>query len=130
MATTRAARVLGMQGRLGQLTPGAEADVVLLDGAAIFAPGLAAPGQVFDRLVHYGAPDLVRDVFVGGEHVVADGLHQGPQTLDEDSLRAALAGQVTAPDEGLVRFLSLTQPYLRRILTGAAQAAASSRAQM
>ncbi|WP_010137756.1 amidohydrolase family protein [Oceanicola sp. S124] len=126
MATTRAARALGLGDDLGRLVPGAAADLVLLDGAGIFAPGLAAPGDVFERVVFYASPAIVREVVVAGRHVLQQGRHG---TLDEAALVAALADQVTPGDPALEGFLSRVAPYLRDALSGTARGAGSARAQ-
>lgn len=72
MATAGSADLLGRHD-LGRLTPGTRADFVELDvGALGFAPVLD-PAELVGRVVWAGSPAAVRNVWVGGTSVVADG---------------------------------------------------------
>ncbi|WP_017593014.1 amidohydrolase family protein [Nocardiopsis potens] len=63
MATMGGARAVGQDDRIGSLTPGKRADVVVLDPAALnLAPLGARPAQI----VFGGRPENVTDVFVDG----------------------------------------------------------------
>jgi 5-methylthioadenosine/S-adenosylhomocysteine deaminase len=70
MVTREAGTVLGRPD-LGTLGPGSRADIVRIDTGG-FVP-LVEPGDVVTHLVYSGTPGLVRDVWVEGERVVADG---------------------------------------------------------
>lgn len=73
MATKNGNVALGHVG--GELTSGALADVILLDvhtlGLTPLEPG--NDEQLFSHLVYANSGNSVRDVFVGGRHVLADG---------------------------------------------------------
>lgn len=113
MATVRGAQAIGQGGRLGRLAPGCRADMVLLRDAEIFAPGLAAPDQVFDRVLHYGGPELVQDVWVEGAQVLSEGRH--PQ-LDEVELQDLLAESLPEEASPLAGFVARIRPYLHRVM--------------
>ncbi len=66
------AQALGQQ--MGAIAVGKRADFVLLDPAATILAGLR-PEQMQDAWIFSGQPSPVRDVFVGGNRVVADGRH-------------------------------------------------------
>jgi 5-methylthioadenosine/S-adenosylhomocysteine deaminase len=70
MATLGGAEVLDMASRIGSLTPGKQADVLILDpGRANFAPRL----NWINQLVFNGQPVNVDWVFVDGQPLKADG---------------------------------------------------------
>ncbi len=94
MATSAAGDVLGRHD-VGRLTAGARADFVRTDvTASAFEPVLDAE-QYIERFVWAGSPGSVRDVWVGGRQVVADG---NCTTIDE----AAARGDVVARARRLV----------------------------
>ena len=68
-ATVGGARALG-RGDLGRLAPGCRADVVLVDVAA---PSMMPLREPLRSLVYVAAERAVRDVYVDGRRVVADG---------------------------------------------------------
>ena len=68
-ATAGGARVL-MREDLGRLTPGAKADLVLVDLAN---PWMMPARDPLRSLIFHAADRAVRDVYVGGERVVAGG---------------------------------------------------------
>jgi 5-methylthioadenosine/S-adenosylhomocysteine deaminase len=68
-ATLDGARALGLEQRLGSLSPGKEADVVAVDLTGVDAVPCYDP---VSHLVHAVGRDAVTDVWVGGERVVAD----------------------------------------------------------
>ena len=70
MATINGARALDLQAEIGSLTPGKAADVICVE--------LAGPGQIpvldpISQLVYAASRDQVTDVWVAGQHLVADG---------------------------------------------------------
>ncbi len=70
MATLNGARALGLDGQIGSLTPGKQADIVAVDLSG------AATQPCYDpisQLVYSAGRDQVRHVWVAGEMVVKDG---------------------------------------------------------
>ncbi|TVQ29741.1 MAG: hypothetical protein EA356_15775 [Geminicoccaceae bacterium] len=110
MATVNGARVLGHGGELGELSAGQLADFVILDGNSL---ALSPRGQLTTQLVFYEHGASVRDVFVHGEQVVAEGK---PTRFDGDAILAEareIAARLAAENsEGLARAEAL-HPGLR-----------------
>ncbi|MFF1556135.1 amidohydrolase family protein [Streptomyces sp. NPDC058279] len=76
-ATLGGAEAIGMADRIGSLTPGKRADVILIDPAALnFAPRFDWVGQV----VFNGRPENVHAVFVDGRPLKLDGRLVGVDT--------------------------------------------------
>ena len=73
MATIGGARALGWGDRIGSLEPGKEADVVVLDMTE--ALHLTPKSSLVQELVYSGSinTELVKNVYVAGRQVVADG---------------------------------------------------------
>jgi cytosine/adenosine deaminase-related metal-dependent hydrolase len=69
-ATVNGAALLGRAGEAGEIVEGQLADIVLLDGRSV---SLSPRGQIAPQIVFYESGGSVRDVFVGGERVLADG---------------------------------------------------------
>ncbi|MFF5703602.1 amidohydrolase family protein [Streptomyces sp. NPDC012794] len=77
MATLGGAEVLGLSGRVGSLTPGKRADLVVIDPAALnFAPRFDWVGQI----VFNGRPENVDAVFVDGRALKLGGRLVGIDT--------------------------------------------------
>ncbi len=70
LATRNGARALGLEGQTGQLRPGLLADLTLVD---LRQPHCQPVADVYATLVYAARASDVRHVFVGGEHLVADG---------------------------------------------------------
>jgi 5-methylthioadenosine/S-adenosylhomocysteine deaminase len=69
-ATLGGADVLDMASQIGSLTPGKQADVIVVDPRALnFAPSVALVNQ----LITNGQPHNVKDVFVAGKQLKANG---------------------------------------------------------
>lgn len=90
MATKGGAAVIGMQGELGELTPGAIADIALLDR---YGDGLAGAVDIPAGLALSESGRSVRHVMVAGSLVVEDGRCV---TVDGGDARRALAEQSAA----------------------------------
>ena len=73
---------------LGQLTAGRRADLVHVDTRDLVFEPLGGPADLLSHLVWSPASRHVRDVWVGGRQVVADGTCT---TVDADALRADVA---------------------------------------
>jgi 5-methylthioadenosine/S-adenosylhomocysteine deaminase len=83
MATTQAAAAVGRDD-LGRLSAGACADLLRIDiNSSGFDPVLDDE-QLIERFVQAGSPAAVRDVWVGGRHVVDDGVCT---TVDAEACR-------------------------------------------
>ncbi len=78
MATTDAARTLGLGDRLGSLEPGKLADVILIE---LNRPHLTPLYDVYSQLVYAVGRDDISDVFINGKAVMRN--HQ-LVTLDEN----------------------------------------------
>jgi cytosine/adenosine deaminase-related metal-dependent hydrolase len=63
MATLEGAQVLGLDGRIGSLEPGKQADLIRID---LSAPRLQPVYDIYATLVFSGMPADVQDVMVGG----------------------------------------------------------------
>lgn len=85
LATIEGARAIGMADRVGSLEVGKQADVVV---HRTDTPGWTPRGDVGLQLVWGTDGRSVRDVFVAGRHVVADGRLT---TVDVDALASAAA---------------------------------------
>lgn len=70
MATRDGARVLGWDDAIGTLTPGKQADLVVLD---LEHPLGKTPARVLSDLVYKAGPQHVREVMVAGRTIYADG---------------------------------------------------------
>ncbi|MFN4089677.1 MAG: PilC/PilY family type IV pilus protein, partial [Alphaproteobacteria bacterium] len=91
-ATVGGARALG-RNDIGRLEPGCRADLVLVDLAD---PGMVPARDPLRSLVYTAAERAVRDVYVGGEQVVAD---RKVLTLD----RAGAAGRLAEAQARMLR---------------------------
>ncbi|MCB1487412.1 MAG: amidohydrolase family protein [Bauldia sp.] len=85
MATSEAARALGLDGRVGSLEVGKAADLSVLDGGAAH---LGPVQDLVPELVRFGSRAEVTTVMVDGKVVVEDGQHTA---IDLEALRAAAA---------------------------------------
>ena len=92
LATRGGAAALHMGDRIGSLEPGKQADFISIDATRI---ALAPRRTLISNLVYSNDPQAVRDVYIGGEPVVLDGVHQ---YLDRDAV-------VKAADEAMERVL-------------------------
>ena len=73
MAGAGGAQALGRS--IGRIELGARADLVVLDGAAPLLAGKTGDA-IHDSYVFSGGSELVRDVYVGGKRMIADGHHR------------------------------------------------------
>ena len=118
LLTVGGARALGIADRVGSLSPGKRADVVVCDlERPAIAPTVTEPFHTaIPNLVYGGGSDVVRDVFVDGvqlvsaggivgvdvDAVVADAAERAERVFAdaEDDWRAAGSALVDAVDEG------------------------------
>lgn len=101
LMTIGGAAALHMEDRIGSLEPGKQADFIAID---IERPALWPPQTVISNLVYSNDPYAVRDVYVAGNAVVVDGVHQfidreatfaqAREALDRVLVRSGLKGYV------------------------------------
>jgi 5-methylthioadenosine/S-adenosylhomocysteine deaminase len=97
LATGAAADAIGRPD-LGQLAPGRRADLVHVDTRDLAFEPVGDLEDLLAHLVWSGAGRHVRDVWVGGRQVVADG--GGCTTVDAGPLRADVAARAARLAEG------------------------------
>jgi len=122
MATRDGARAVGMAGRIGELTPGFQADLVLIRKARLASPYAHRATPPEDLLLWRARAEDVDAVLVGGRVVVEDGRVTTVDPvrlageLAEDARRAALAPN---PEADASRALALAlEPHVVRLLAG------------
>lgn len=117
MATVNGAHVVGRGGETGQLTAGLRADLVVLDGNTV---ALSPRGAVHAQLLFYEHGASVREVFVDGERVVADGRptrFDATAILDEARATAARLASEAAPGlEAAKAFHPSLRSMVKRVL--------------
>jgi len=98
IATLGGARALGLEGQVGAIAPGMQADLVAVASNGAHQSG---GGDPYVRLVHATTASDVRHVWVGGRRVVADGmvvtLDEGTVTREADAARARVATRAGVP---------------------------------
>jgi 5-methylthioadenosine/S-adenosylhomocysteine deaminase len=119
MATVVGARAMGMSGRIGELTPGALADLVLVRKDRMSAPYVHPGVPAEDLLLWRGRGDDVDTVVVGGRIVVEGGR---VRTVDEARLAHELAADAHRAFDGAPTAeppLDVeVEPYIIRLLSG------------
>lgn len=119
MATSNAAAALGMDGRIGRLKEGYEADLVLLDYDAMTAPFTDPGVSPIDVLVGRGRARHVESVVVGGKALVSQG---ELVDLDQGKVAADLAASAERPQPERVRewaaVLEEVKPEVERFYAG------------
>jgi cytosine/adenosine deaminase-related metal-dependent hydrolase len=110
-----AAITYGSQVPLGVLTPGALADLLLIDYAALQYPWSAPTVPIIDILLRKGSRQHVRQVMMGGEWVIRDGR---TVRVNEEEIAATLAEQLGRYDAATLNRQNAAAlavaPYLRR----------------
>lgn len=86
MATIGGAKVMGLEKETAVLAPGRKADVVLYD---VRSPWWRPLNNPVNQMVHSESGSSVRDVFIDGRHVVADGRIT---TFDADAVLSEAQG--------------------------------------
>ncbi|WP_108658478.1 amidohydrolase family protein [Acuticoccus kandeliae] len=121
MATVNGASALGRGGEAGVLAAGQLADVVVLDGETV---ALSPRGEMQAQIVFHESGSSVRDVYIDGRKVLADGkptLFDGAAILGEARERAArLARDSRAALESAERFYPGIKAMVRRVVGGEA----------
>ncbi len=91
MATEHGARTAGFGERIGRLEPGRAADIVLLDRAEVERPAVDPRTPLTDTVLMRAKSGAVREVFVGGRKVVADGRVTG---IDRAAVMSEIAAEM------------------------------------
>lgn len=73
LMTLGGARALHLEREIGSLEPGKRADLIVIDTGRV---SLAPAQTLVSNLVYSNDPWAVRDVYVDGERIVADGVHR------------------------------------------------------
>jgi formimidoylglutamate deiminase len=68
---------------IGRIELGAWADLVVLDGVAPLLAGKTGDA-ILDSYVFSGGSELVKDVYVGGKQLIADGHHRDEKDIASD----------------------------------------------
>ena len=92
MATSGGAATTAFRGRIGTLTEGAGADLVLIDFDRLAYPYLDPEMPVLDAVIHRAKPDAVDLVMCAGEVIYADG---GFTRVDRKAALEALRQDLT-----------------------------------
>ena len=94
MATERGAATTPFGTRIGRLSPGCEADIVLFDWDAVTFPYQNADVPPVDVLVQRAKSSSVRSVLVAGEEIYRDGRFL---RVDRDATMAEIAARFAQP---------------------------------
>jgi 5-methylthioadenosine/S-adenosylhomocysteine deaminase len=94
MATERGAATTPFAGRIGRLSPGCEADLVLFDWNAVTHPYQSADVPPIDVLVQRARGSAVRSVLVAGEEIYREGRFL---RVDRAAILADIATRFAAP---------------------------------
>lgn len=119
MATEHGAGTTPFAGTIGALTPGLQADCVILDWDDVTRPWQSPDIPLVDVLVQRARTSAVKTVLIGGEPVFRDGRFT---KLDEAavlaSLRARMALPLTPEEEERRNFAAALFPHVRRFYEG------------
>jgi 5-methylthioadenosine/S-adenosylhomocysteine deaminase len=100
MATLNGARALGLNGRIGSLTPGKAADVVAVDFGK---PELAPCYEPVSHLVYAASRQDVSHVWVAGEMLVEDGVLTNAELREVQSRALHWQARIAAVDANAKR---------------------------
>ena len=113
MATLGGAEASTFGREFGTLLPGAPADLVILDYAAMTAPHIAPNVDPVDALLHLARPAHVDSVMIAGELVLDHGRFPG---IDEDGVARRLAEVAARPrhsaESELTRLVRELRPHI------------------
>lgn len=119
MATEHGAGTTPFAGRIGRLSPGLTADLVLLDWCAVTYPYQSPDLPPVDVLVQRARAGAVRTVLVGGEVVYRDGRFT---RVDREAVLAEIAAQLGRPlspmEEARRAMAQAVMPHVRRFYEG------------
>ncbi len=119
MATEHGAGTTPFGARIGRLSPGCEADLVMLDWNAVTYPYQDAAIPLIDVLVQRARTNAVRTVMVGGEVVYDNGRFT---RVDKDAVLAEIAARFRQPltpaEVERRRLASAVFPHVRAFYDG------------
>ena len=115
MATAGGAMTTPFGSRIGQLVPGAFADMTLIDWNKISKPYLDADTPILSAVLHRAKAQAVDVVIIGGRVVYQDGRFTN---VDRDTILERLEASMTRPATEFEKQLSRTaeamQPHLKK----------------
>lgn len=115
MATEGGAGTTPFGTRIGRLSVGCAADLVLFDWQRVTAPWQEPSMPLLEVLVRRAKPEAIRTVMVGGEVLLQNGRFT---RLDRAALHAEIAARfarpLTAEEQGRLGFADAVMPHVRR----------------
>jgi cytosine/adenosine deaminase-related metal-dependent hydrolase len=119
MATEDGAATTPFAGRIGVLSPGRAADLVLLPWRHVAHPYLASGTPVLDAVVHRARASAIDTVLVDGEVVLRNGrITRVDKTAVLEELAAALRRPLTSEEEHRQRLSRALFPHVQRFYDG------------
>jgi 5-methylthioadenosine/S-adenosylhomocysteine deaminase len=119
MATENGAATTPFGDRIGRLSPGSAADLVLFDWKAVTWPYQDIATPIIDVLLHRARTTSVKTVMIAGDVVWQDGR---PTKLDRDALHEeiaqSLARPLTSAEKERVGLARDVFPHVREFYTG------------
>jgi cytosine/adenosine deaminase-related metal-dependent hydrolase len=113
MATEHGAATTPFGARIGRLSPGCEADLVMLDWQALTYPYQNADIPLIDVLVRRARPSAVKTVMVGGEAIYESGRFKVDRAAVLAEIAARFAKPLTAPEEERRGLAKALFPHVR-----------------
>jgi cytosine/adenosine deaminase-related metal-dependent hydrolase len=119
MATEGGAGTTPFGARIGRLSPGCAADLVLFDWERVIAPWQDPATPLLDVLLRRAKPEAIRLVMVAGEVLLRDGRFT---RLDRAALHAEIAAHFARPltpdEQARPAFAAAVLPHVRRFYDG------------
>lgn len=119
MATEHGAGTTPFGERIGRLSPGAAADLLVMDWAEITRPYQDAATPLVDVIVHRAKASAVKTVVIGGEVVYADGRFT---RVDRDAVLDEIAARLSRPlspqEEERIALSRAVFPQVKRFYDG------------
>jgi hypothetical protein len=114
MATEHGAATTPFGAAIGALSPGCEADLVLLDHDAVTRPYQDPETPLVDVLVHRARPSAIEAVMVGGEVIYANGRFlRIDREMVLEAIRESLAAPLTPAERDRRRLSEAIFPHVK-----------------
>lgn len=94
MATAGGAATVGKSAEVGDLSIGKAADLVVMDGQKLLFPYASTAVSIVEHIVGRATPELITDVIIAGEHILAAGEFT---RVDEQHVGRELAASAQTP---------------------------------